>query len=206
MTFWHGEPIKNEDMQTESLGQYYMAFHNKAKFNGKYDQYGIPLLDYQGAIGLQYNPIAIAQWGLGNYNLWKKNSSDIYKENFLKCSRWMEQNLKDKNGLKLWFHEFDFEYRDTLKKPWYSGLAQGQGLSVLLRAYQITKDEKYLNASKAVFKSLTIEVKEGGVLYVDNNKDTWIEEYIVFPPTHILNGFIWALWGIYDYSIFFRIK
>ena len=33
-----------------------------------YDGAGVPMLDYHGAIGLQYNPIAIAQWGLGNYN------------------------------------------------------------------------------------------------------------------------------------------
>ena len=30
--------------------------------------------------------------------------------------------------------------------------------------------------------------------------DVWIEEYIVDPPSHILNGFIWALWGVYDYA------
>ncbi len=36
-----------------------------------YDASGIPQLDYHGHIGLQYNPIAIAQFGLGNYNLWK---------------------------------------------------------------------------------------------------------------------------------------
>jgi hypothetical protein len=28
----------------------------------------------------------------------------------------------------------------------------------------------------------------------------WIEEYLVDPPSHILNGFIWALWGVYDYA------
>ena len=31
--------------------------------------------------------------------------------------------------------------------------------------------------------------------------DLWFEEYIVSPPTHILNGFIWALWGVYDYFL-----
>ena len=29
----------------------------------------------------------------------------------------------------------------------------------------------------------------------------WFEEYIVSPPTHILNGFIWAAWGVYDYFL-----
>ena len=49
-------------------------------------------------------------------------------------------------------------------------------------------------------KSFQIEVKNGGVTYTDENKNIWIEEYIMKnEPTHILNGFIWALWGIYDY-------
>ena len=38
------------------------------------------------------------------------------------------------------------------------------------------------------------------MLVTDASQDIWIEEYIVDPPTHILNGFIWALWGVYDYA------
>ena len=82
LTFWHGEPNTNPNMETDSLGQYYMLFYNKANFKGKYDDNGIPMLDYQGVIGLQYNPIAIAQWGLGNYNLWKKIPMKSTKKNF----------------------------------------------------------------------------------------------------------------------------
>ena len=101
-------------------------------------------------------------------------------------------------------HKFDWEYRDTLKNPWYFGLAQGQGLSLLVRAHKITGKKKYLISSKNVFESFLKTVEEGGVTYVDSEKNKWIEEYIVFPPTHILNGFIWALWGIYDYYIYFN--
>ena len=53
---------------TTKLGEYYMSFREKADYAGHYDAGGIPMLDYRGAIGLQYNPIAIAQWGLANYN------------------------------------------------------------------------------------------------------------------------------------------
>src|SRR5207248_4278268 len=35
----------------------------------------------------------------------------------------------------------------------------------------------------------------------DDRGDVWFEEYIVSPPTHILNGFIWAAWGVYDYFL-----
>jgi hypothetical protein len=42
---------------------------------------------------------------------------------------------------------------------------------------------------------------DGGVTFTDDNGDLWFEEYIVAPPTHILNGFIWAAWGVYDYFL-----
>ena len=43
--------------------------------------------------------------------------------------------------------------------------------------------------------------KEQGVTYTDENKKhlDWKNIYNENEPTHILNGFIWALWGIYDY-------
>jgi hypothetical protein len=43
-------------------------------------------------------------------------------------------------------------------------------------------------------------VTAGGVLVTDPSGDLWIEEYIVDPPTHVLNGFMWASWGVLDYA------
>ncbi|MGC1477559.1 MAG: D-glucuronyl C5-epimerase family protein, partial [Terriglobales bacterium] len=53
-------------------------------------------------------------------------------------------------------------------------------------------------AEKA-FVALTKPVAEGGVLLEDEENNLWIEEYLVDPPTHILNGFMWALWAVLDY-------
>ena len=51
-----------------------------------------------------------------------------------------------------------------------------------------------------VYKSFSINVENGGVNFIDESGNIWIEEYIMKKePTHILNGFIWGLWGIYDY-------
>ncbi len=205
LTFWHGEPKINPNIETDSLGQYYMLFHNKAKYQGQCDGIGIPMLDYQGTIGLQYNPIAIAQWGLGNYNIWHKTRSKDEYEKFLNCANWLVENLEEnKFGYKVWMHHFDFEYRDMLISPWYSGLAQGQGISVLVRAFKETNLEKYKNAAHQAFQVFSVPTSNGGVNYIDTNGNSWIEEYIVHPPTHILNGFIWGLWGVYDYALQFN--
>lgn len=200
LTFWHEVPEINPHATNAQLGPYYMLFHQKANYGGPYDADGIPMLDYRGAIGLQYNPIAIAQWGLANCNISCCTREDSRRKKFLKASDWLTANLeRNAPGLWVWGHHFNWEYRSTLKTPWYSGLAQGQGVSLLLRAYAETHDEKYAEAANRAFISLTKPIAEGGVLFEDAESNLWIEEYLVDPPTHILNGFIWALWGVFDY-------
>jgi len=207
LSFWHGIPQVNPKLKLNQIDQYYMSFHYKADYSGEYDDKGIPLLNYHGDIGIQYNPIAISQWALGNYNLWKDTNSDQRYKNFIKVADWLVDNLnKNSQGQYVWMHEFDWIYKETLKKPWYSGLAQGQGLSVLIRAYHETKNDIYLNSSKKVYNSFLQNVNNGGVTMIDEDENLWIEEYIVSQPTHILNGFIWGLWGIYDYWLLTKDK
>jgi heparosan-N-sulfate-glucuronate 5-epimerase len=202
LTFWHETPEANPMARVDRLGPYYMTFAQKADYSGHYDSNGIPMLDYRGRIGLQYNPIAIAQYGLGNYNIYKRDQSETRRESFLNASNWLVANLEqNQKTLWVWHHHFDWEYRDTLKAPWYSGLAQGQGISLLVRAHSETGDARYLECARLAFQSLLHSVEEGGVLFRDSNGDLWIEEYLVSPPTHILNGMIWASWGVYDYML-----
>ncbi|MCH8010908.1 MAG: hypothetical protein IIA61_03005 [Candidatus Marinimicrobia bacterium] len=199
LSFWHGIPAANEKMKTDELGQYYMPFHYKADYLDYYDDNGIPMLDYQGHVGLQYNPIAIAQWGLGNYNLWCDTKEQERYDNFIKSAEWLVDNLEQNQAdLWVWMHHFDWEYRDTLKSPWYSALSQGQGISLLVRAWDTTKNKKYFEAVQRAVFSFYNDVNNGGVVYTDEDGNKWFEEAIVNPPTHILNGFLWATWGIYD--------
>ncbi len=210
LTFWHETPAANPNARAEELGEYYMLFREKADYRGAYDASGIPQLDYHGRIGLQYNPIAIAQYGLGNYNLWRQTGDPERLRKFFLIADWLVSHLElNPQGLAVWSHHFDWEYRDTLKAPWYSALAQGQGISVLVRAHKEATDrsvgpensEKYLEAAQRALACFSKPVSEGGIAFTDERGDLWFEEYIVSPPTHILNGFIWAAWGVYDYFL-----
>jgi heparosan-N-sulfate-glucuronate 5-epimerase len=199
LSFWHEIPELNPRATSTKLGEYYMSFHGKADYAGPYDDAGIPMLDYHGAIGLQYNPIAISQWGLANYNYFCETGDAFREQKVLRAADWLVANLEQNaHGIWVWNHCFDWEYRDTLKAPWYSGLAQGQGISLLLRAGAQSGNGKYLQAVERAFVCLTLPISQGGVLFEDEEDNLWIEEYLVDPPTHILNGFMWALWGVYD--------
>jgi len=202
LSFWHDKPTMTGRIRTDTLGPYYMDFFSKADYAGIHDANGIPMLDYHGEIGPQYNPIAIAQWGLGNYNRFCETRDSTRAQRILTSAEWLCERLEpNAHGILVWHHEFDWEYRTPLKAPWYSGLAQGQGISLLLRAFQQTGKQKYLDAADRAFVSFLTPVSEGGVTFTDERGDTWFEEYIVSPPTHILNGFIWAAWGVYDYFL-----
>ncbi len=135
----------------------------------------------------------------------RATGDDARLQKTLKSADWLAAHLEQNpRGLWVWNHHFDWEYRDTLRAPWYSGLAQGQGVSLLLRAHAQTGNDKYRQAAEQAFVSLTKPIALGGVLFQDEDKDgkdqhLWIEEYLVDPPTHILNGFMWALWGVFDF-------
>ncbi|HEY1265023.1 MAG TPA: D-glucuronyl C5-epimerase family protein [Terriglobales bacterium] len=201
LTFWHDQPEVNPMALPNELGEYYMPFFQKADY-ADLDAAGIPLLDYRGATGRQYNPIAIAQWGLGNYNLYRQTGDEARKKKYLSAAVWLCTHLqRNSAGLPVWHHHFDWEYRTRLRAPWYSGLAQGQGISLLVRAARDTGEAGYLEAARGAFMSLLKSVDQGGVSYTDHAGNVWFEEYIVSPPTHILNGFIWAAWGVHDYFL-----
>jgi hypothetical protein len=202
LSFWHDSAELNHNALTHSLGEYYMTFSEKAKYAGPCDQSGIPMLNYHGSIGVQYNPIAIAQWGLGSYNLFHQTDNEKYLRNLVLAAEWLCGRLEaNQHGVAVWNHNFDWEYRETLRAPWYSGLAQGQGISLLVRAHAETGYQRFLDAASGGFQSFLTNVSAGGVTFTDTSGGTWFEEYIVSKPTHILNGFIWAAWGVYDYFL-----
>lgn len=202
LSFWHETPAVNPRCSFERRGPYYMTFFDKAMYEGPFDQSGIPLLDYRGVIGEQYNPIAISQYGLGNFNLFEEEGDTNRLQIAKRQADWLVMNLEpNKQGVPVWNHNFDWEYREKLQAPWYSGLAQGSGISLLLRVYDVTGNVTYLKAASDAFVSMRHTMLEGGVVHVDDLGDAWIEESIVEPPTHILNGFLWALWGVWDYYL-----
>jgi len=65
LSFWH-TPLKTNNIDKSStIGRYYMNFKDKTRYAGPFDKDGIPMLDYKGSLGCQYNPNAVARYALG---------------------------------------------------------------------------------------------------------------------------------------------
>ena len=96
---------------------------------------------------------------------------------------------------------------DELHSPWYSGMAQGIGLAALVRLYNITGKTEYLEASREIFSTFKRFRSENDIwtVFVDEGGYYWIEEYAINYPDEaagrVLNGFISAIYGLYDYYL-----
>ena len=202
LSFWHELPAVSTDIKSDIIGPYYMTFADKVAYEGPKDNEGVILFDYFFDIGRQYNPLAVAQYGLGHYNLYLKTKN---RENFeiaKKQANWLVKNLESNNyGFYVWKHKFRWHYKEYLEPGWYSAHSQGTGISLLARLYKETGDNIYLETAKKAFLSLDTVINEGGVKFIDTDGNVWLEEYIINSPTHILNGFLWALWGVWDYYL-----
>lgn len=88
----------------------------------------------------------------------------------------------------------------TIPPGWTSAMGQGQAMSILTRAYHLTKDSAYLRAALKATKPFTERSAAGGVVAHLFGKFSWYEEYPTTPSLFVLNGFMYSLIGLYDLS------
>lgn len=83
-----------------------------------------------------------------------------------------------------------------------SGLWQGQAMSVLCRAWQSTRELKYLEAATGLAGPFEAPVNEDGVLGLITCRGVpWYEEYVEQPLNHVLNGMLLTLLGLRELAI-----
>jgi hypothetical protein len=165
---------------------------------GPRDPTGAVLMRYPG-IGPQYNPIAIAQYALGAYDIYLENGHQALKRDFEAQLNWIVRAARRGPGGGLyWYHDFDNPHY-PLRAPWPSAMAQGQVISVLVRAARLWPERSgaLLDMASAALPAFRVPVAEGGVR-VGPLEDPWYEEYPTPSPSRVLNGFVFALWGLGD--------
>jgi len=157
------------------------------------------------------NPGALAQKALDLYNNYILHKSETLKALFLKNTDLLIRRFVHKKGFGVWPYNYIFWRAETYgcRIPWVSALAQGFGISVLVRAYALTRNTEYFEVAQQALNAFKVFIKEGGVLYIDRDDgDWWYEEYACGygVPSGVLNGFIIALLGIYDFHTFANDK
>jgi hypothetical protein len=79
-------------------------------------------------------------------------------------------------------------------------MIQGQALSLFVRAARCFPEAGYEDTARLIFRSLAD--KNGGDFAVEEEEGVWYEEYEGEFRSYVLNGFLFAAWGIFDYALF----
>jgi heparosan-N-sulfate-glucuronate 5-epimerase len=141
--------------------------------------------------------MGIAQWGLGAYEHFL-HSAD---ERWLAAATATGEYLLSRQGRDgAWLHQRPYPHTFHLDPPWPSAMAQGECASLLVRLHGATGDERFADAARQALAPFAIDSSTGGVRAVLDGRPFY-EEYPTQPPSYVLNGGIFALWGLLDVAV-----
>lgn len=196
--YWHPDMVASNNISDKSINDYYVDTRAKNKYPAKLSDEGIPILEVDGKD--TFFPITIAQYALGNFDMYYDTKDQKYLDIVEKCSNWFVRELEEVKP-NLWGYAIErtvpvYDINDK----WISCLAQSQVMSVLVRYYSVCKKEEYLETAFKLLDSFKVLSKDKGVLAYLNN-GCFYEEYPSDKPSLVLNGFIFGLWGLLDLYI-----
>jgi hypothetical protein len=147
----------------------------------------LPLLEHVDGSKIEFS-IQIFQYGLALYDLYISTSLDKYLITMYKCLEWAISNQNTDGSWNTFSHVYP-------NNP-YSSMAQGEGVSLLLRGYKVTKNKLYLELATKAINFMIKSVKNGGTTeYMDI--DIYLKEFTHRPT--VLNGWIFSIFGLFDY-------
>jgi heparosan-N-sulfate-glucuronate 5-epimerase len=186
--------IKNYPDMTNCVND---LLNPKLSWQFKFDSNGIPFVRYDQSGHFYYNPVTISQYAIGNIQYFYRTGNKVYRSKFVNCAKWLVKNaVKFNDESSGWTYYNNLE--NCVRMPWFSSMAQGEAISVLCYAYYLEKDTAYLETARRALELLKIPVENGGVLSKDKI-GYWFEEFPQIPPSHVLNGHLFTLFGVFSF-------
>jgi hypothetical protein len=141
--------------------------------------------------------MGVAQWGLGAYEHFLHEG----REAWLAAARSAGEYLLERQEADgRWLHPRPYPHTFRLDPPWPSAMAQGECASLLVRLHRETGDERFAEAALRGLAPYRVDSGAGGVR-ASLNGLPFYEEYPTQPPSFVLNGAIFALWGLLDVAV-----
>jgi hypothetical protein len=141
--------------------------------------------------------VETCQWGLGAFEHWLATGDERWLAAAVGVGEELCSAQGDDGGwrqLEPYPHTFD------LRPPWLSAMAQGEGASLLVRLHAETGEQRFADAARGGVLPLFAATDEGG-LRTALGEGWFLEEYPTSPPSCVLNGGIFALWGLHDVGL-----
>lgn len=141
--------------------------------------------------------VVLAQWGLGAYERHLAGEGSAWLTAAVAAGRHLLANQEEGGG---WPHLWDYVHTYPLAAPWLSAMAQGEGASLLVRLHLATGEDVFATAARRALQPLARSAARGGVR-TETPSGPFLEEYPTDPPSLVLNGAIFAIWGYYDAAV-----
>lgn len=185
----------------KELGPYYIdmcpaeVHYTSNLYGGGFDKNGVPMTMAKNAP--QYFITNIAQYCFILHAQYCAQKDESKHENLRNCMAVLEQEKIEDGDNAYWAQKYYCE-RYHIPAPWVSSMAIGEAISIYLRMYQLENNPSYLQTAEKAYSFLKKTYEEGGVRRYDENGYLWFEEYPSNPPSYVLNGFIYTLFGLID--------
>ena len=168
------------------------------------DEKGIPYYDFRSIsgeyIGIQRNPIIIYRVADDYFQDFKKTDDEISKKFFLNNANWIIENTVKNDNYSIYHHSFPYPTYN-LPVGWTDAMAQGRMINIMIKAYKLTNEEKYLTEAKLLSNGFFVDVSDGGLTHKTTNNGWWYEHRAhkdgIKP--RILNAHMSTLLDIYSY-------
>lgn len=175
-----------------------------------FDKDGILQFDYSlvpapnNLLGKQHNITYISKWALCSLQKYLKTNAVSFKDEFLKCARWLFSKGLTRGNCVVWEAGFDWDsYGVRLERSRVSSMDQGLAISVILRAYRLTGDHAYYDMARRGAEFYKVDLKDGGFRCEFSPGYIFYEAFPVQPVSRTLDCFLFSLYGLYD---LFRLK
>lgn len=145
--------------------------------------------------------VVLAQWALGCHERYLDEGDDRWLRAAGKAADFLLDAQEKEGQLEgAWVHRFDFPHTFPLRAPWISAMAQGEAASLLVRLHRATGRDDYADAARRALRPIGVSSGNGGALAKLEDRP-FPEEYPTSPPSFVLNGAIFALWGYHDVGL-----
>lgn len=194
-SYYHQPQKVGKLFQAGEIAGYFNDLTAKTNWPGLTDENGIPVnLLADGSY--VYFVTTVVQKALGHWDkyLLTQNASD--REMFLMICRWLLAQQDERGGWPV------LAVLGQSRPSQYFAMTQGECISSFVRAWKLTGDRVFADGARKALNLLRTPLDEGGPAVFEGT-NLFLEEIPSVPRSSILNGWIFALFGLYDYSLAF---
>jgi heparosan-N-sulfate-glucuronate 5-epimerase len=141
--------------------------------------------------------VCVAQFGLGCFERWLAGEGEQWLGSALDAGRFLIGSQQPDGS---WLNQAPLRHTFPMSAPWRCAMAQGESASLLVRLYLETGEEAFASSAVEGLRPLSRPRQQAGTC-ARLDGDPWPEEYPTEPPSFVLNGAIFAWWGMRDVAM-----